>query len=61
MSDKEVIYIEDGFILVKTKISFIVDEKGVTQEVTVRHTFKIEKGVIVSQEATITPKGTDLE
>jgi len=48
----------DGIRIVKTPISFIVDEKGVCQEVVVIHHLMTEKGVVVSQKAVITPKGT---
>lgn len=50
---------EENSIKIKhTPISFIVNEKGVAEEVTVSHHFRIEKGVIISQKAVITPKGT---
>jgi hypothetical protein len=50
----------NGITIEKTPISFIVNEKGVVEEVTVIHHLKIEKGIVVSQRAQIIPakKGT---
>lgn len=45
---------DSGIKIVKTPISFIVDEKGVAEKVTVTHHLIIRKGVVISQQAKIT-------
>jgi hypothetical protein len=49
---------KSGIYIGKTPISFIVNEKGVAEEVTVSHHLTLDKGVIISQKAVITSKGT---